>query len=65
MKMGMEPWWSDTDGKTVVPREIPVPMPQCPPQIQESNSGLRCERSAINRLSHGIAYTTKAVMIYI
>jgi hypothetical protein len=41
--------------------EKPVPVPLCPPQISHgldlgSNQGLRGERSATNRLSHGTAY---------
>jgi hypothetical protein len=40
--------------------EKPVPVPLCPPQIShgldlESNPGLRGERPASNRLSHGTA----------
>jgi hypothetical protein len=40
--------------------EKPVPVPLCPPQISHgldlgSNSGLRGERPATNRLSHGTA----------
>jgi hypothetical protein len=43
--------------------EKPVPVPLCPPQISHgltprSNPGLRGERPATNRLSHGTAYTT-------
>jgi hypothetical protein len=41
--------------------EKPVPVPLCPPQISHgldlgSNPGLRGERPATNRLSHGTAY---------
>jgi hypothetical protein len=41
-------------------REKPVPAPLCPPQISHglvlgSNPGLRGERPATNRLSHGTA----------
>jgi hypothetical protein len=41
--------------------EIPVPVPLCPPQISHgldlgSNPGLRGERPATNRLSHGTAF---------
>jgi hypothetical protein len=41
--------------------EKPVPVPRCPPQISleldlGSNPGLRGERPATNRLSHGTAY---------
>jgi hypothetical protein len=40
--------------------EKPVPVPLCPPQISHrldlgSNQGLRGERPATNRLSHGTA----------
>jgi hypothetical protein len=40
--------------------EKPVPVPLCPPQISQgldlgSNTGLRGERPATNRLSHGTA----------
>jgi hypothetical protein len=40
--------------------EKPVPVPLCPPQISHgldlgSNPGLRGERPATNRLSHGTA----------
>jgi hypothetical protein len=40
--------------------EEPVPVPLCPPQISHgltpgSNPGLRGERPATNRLSHGTA----------
>jgi hypothetical protein len=40
--------------------EKPVPVPLCPPQISHgldpgSNPGLRVERPATNRLSHGTA----------
>jgi hypothetical protein len=42
--------------------EKPVPVPLCPPQISHglevgSNPGLRGERPATNRLSHGTADT--------
>jgi hypothetical protein len=42
--------------------EKPVPVPLCPPQISHrldlgSNPGLRGERLATNRLSHGTAYS--------
>jgi hypothetical protein len=41
--------------------EKPVPVPFCPPQTSHgldlgSNPGLRGERPATNRLSHGTAY---------
>jgi hypothetical protein len=41
--------------------EKPVPVPLCPPQISHgldlgSNPGLRGERPATNRLSHGTAF---------
>jgi hypothetical protein len=41
--------------------EKPVPVPLCPPQISHgldpgSNSGLRGERPATNRLNHGTAF---------
>ena len=40
--------------------EKPIPVPLCPPQISHgldlrSNPGLRGERPATNRLSHGTA----------
>jgi hypothetical protein len=33
MRRCMEHWWSDTDGKTKIFEESPVPVPLCPPQI--------------------------------
>jgi hypothetical protein len=43
--------------------EKPVPVPLCPPQISHgldlgSNPGLRGDRPATNRLSHGTAMNT-------
>ena len=40
--------------------EKPVPVPLCPPQISRGlDLGLRGERPATNRLSHGTAITGK------
>jgi hypothetical protein len=44
--------------------EKPVPVPLCPPKFSQSgldlgsNPGLRGERPATNRLSHGTAYSS-------
>jgi hypothetical protein len=46
-------------GETEVLGEKPVPLPLCPPQISTdlgSNPGMRGERQATNRLSHGTAH---------
>jgi hypothetical protein len=49
-------------GENRQPGEKPVPVPLCPPQMSHgldlgSNPGLRGERPATNRLSHGTAHT--------
>jgi hypothetical protein len=46
--------------------EKPVPVPLCPPQIPHgldlgSNPGLRGERPATNRLSHGTVHIRRLV----
>jgi hypothetical protein len=48
--------------------EKPVPMPLCPPQISHgldlgSNPGLRGERPATNRLSHGTAISDMLIVL--
>jgi hypothetical protein len=48
--------------------EKPAPVPLCPPQISHgldlgSNPGLRGERPATNRLSHGTALTLYLTMV--
>jgi hypothetical protein len=52
----VERYWQ---GKTEELGEKPVPVPLCPPQIPHSdpstNSGLRGDTPATNRLSHGTA----------
>jgi hypothetical protein len=52
--------WNEIDrGKPKYSGEKPVPVPLCPPQIPNghrgSNPGLRGEKPAPNRLSHGTA----------
>jgi hypothetical protein len=49
--------------------EKPVPVPLCPPQISHgldlgSNTGLRGERPATNRLSHGTALLWRYDALY-
>jgi hypothetical protein len=50
--VNMEQWWNDIlQGKPKY-SEKTYPVPLCPPQIP----GLRGERPATNRLSHGTAF---------
>jgi hypothetical protein len=57
----MEHRWNETDrGKPKYSGDKPIPVPLCPPQIPHglipgSNPGLRGEKPATNRLSHGTA----------
>jgi hypothetical protein len=49
-------------------RETPAPVSFCPPQIQRRltrapNPGLRGERPATNRLSHGTALVTRLLLV--
>jgi hypothetical protein len=49
--------------------EKPVPVPLCPPQISHgldlgSNPGLRGERPATNRLSHGTAWWSPTYTVF-
>jgi hypothetical protein len=49
--MSMEHLWNDTDGKTEVLREKPVPVTLCPTQIQH---GLAWEQCGIYGEENGI-----------
>jgi hypothetical protein len=56
----MEHQWNEIDRGKPTTGEKPVPVSLCPPQISNgldlgSISGLRGERPATNRLSHGTA----------
>jgi hypothetical protein len=56
----MERQWNEIGRENRQLGEKPVPLPLCPPQISHgldlgSNPGLRGERPATNRLSHGTA----------
>jgi len=55
--MNIGDWWNNSDGKTAVLREKPIPLLLYPPQIEQEltwmGRGLQSERPIINCLSRG------------
>lgn len=61
--MSMESHGGILTGKMEEPRQKPAPVSLCPPQIMQTELGLRGERQTINHLSHGTA-SDKLMKLY-